>query len=122
MINVKQEKSTGQPHRWKPGESGNLKGRPPVPEIEELRQAIRIARKKRGNRSILVHFVERAYVNDQVLIALAKKLIPDKVSGEFKGEGLGDTNIIILNGSRPNGESLIDRIKNNSKTISREIP
>ena len=96
LLTEKQIKTEKYPNRWKPGESGNLKGRPPVPEIEELRQAIRIARKKRGNRSILVHFVERAYTNDQVLIALAKKLIPDKISGKFEGEGLGDTKIIIV--------------------------
>jgi hypothetical protein len=95
MNDVKQEKSTRQPHRWKKGESGNPHGRPPVPEIEQLRTAIRIARKRNGNRDLLVHFVERAYVNDMVLIALLKKLLPDKTSGELKGEGFGNTAIHI---------------------------
>jgi len=112
MINVKQEKSIGQPHRWKPGESGNLKGRPPVPEIEELRQAIRIARKKHGNRSILVHFVEQAYTNSQVLIALMKKLLPDKI----EGESFGDTKIIIIRANEDKKElpNMRERILDNS--------
>ena len=46
----------------------------------ELREAIRLARKKNGNRSLLVHFVDRAYMNDAVLIALIKKIIPDKTT------------------------------------------
>ena len=67
-------------HRWQKGETGNSKGRPEVPEIEELRRAIRVAKRKNGNKNILVHFVERAYVSDTVLIALIKKLVPDKVA------------------------------------------
>jgi len=93
---VKQIKrnNVGNPN-WKAGHSGNPNGRPRVPEIAELREAIRVAKKRNGNRSFLVHFVERAYINDQVLIALAKKLIPDKISGELKGEGFGETTIHI---------------------------
>ena len=39
-------------------------------------------------------FVNKAYVNPTVLIALIKKLIPDKTHTEI--EGVGDTGIIIL--------------------------
>lgn len=66
---------------WK----GNPKGRPKSPEIEELRQAIEKARKAK-DKSILEHFVERAYKNDQVLVALIKKLIADKHHTELGGE------------------------------------
>ena len=73
---------TSQPHRWKKGEpSPNPKGRPANPEAEELRQAIRLARKRHNGRGILVHFIERAYVNDAVLIALMKKVLPEGMHG-----------------------------------------
>lgn len=72
---VKQEKT---PHRWQKGECGNPNGRPRKPEIEQLREALYFAEEK-NNKSFLQHFVERAYKNDQVGIALAKKLLPDKI-------------------------------------------
>jgi hypothetical protein len=104
----------GNPN-WKPGQSGNPNGRPRVPEIEELREAIRIARKRHGNKSILVHFVEKAYTNDQVLIALAKKLIPDKISGELKGNGFGDTTIHI----HPNKVLIFKDLKEDDANLGR---
>ena len=79
-LTVKQMETNKYPNRWKKGQSGNPYGRPNNPEVEELRQAIRSARKLNGNRSILAHFVQRAYINDVVLIALMKKLLPDKLS------------------------------------------
>lgn len=87
-MSAKQIKTDKYPNRWKKGESGNPNGRPHAPETEELRQALHLAKKKHGDSSILEHFVERAYENDQVLIALIKKLLPDKVSSELKIEGL----------------------------------
>ena len=41
------------------------------------------AKKLHGDKSFLVHFCERAYVSDAVAIALAKKLLPDKLEGEL---------------------------------------
>ena len=55
---------------------GNTRGRPRKPEIEELRKAIELVQKKRGKK-LLVHFVERAFEDDEVLKALAKKIVPD---------------------------------------------
>ena len=68
--------------KFAPGNIANPKGRPRNPESEELRKALKEAQKKHGNKSFLLHFVERAYINDAVAIALAKKIIPDKLEGK----------------------------------------
>ena len=72
-VPVKQQKT---PHRWKKGESGNPKGRPRKPEIELLREALEKAKNKYG-KEFLEHFVDLAYKNDNVAVALARKLLPD---------------------------------------------
>lgn len=63
---------------------GNRKGRPQKPEVEELRVALDKAKKKHG-RSFLDHFVDRAYEDDPCAIALAKKIVPDKIIDESFG-------------------------------------
>jgi len=73
--------------RFAKGNIANPNGRPKSPEREELRQALEIAQKGR-KKSFLVHFVERAYINDNVAIALAKKLLPDKIQGEGLANGV----------------------------------
>ena len=61
---------------WKKGQSGNPGGRPRMPEVEELRKAL-VKAAREHDCTFLEHFVKRAYENDIVAIALAKKLIPD---------------------------------------------
>lgn len=68
--------------KFAPGNKANPNGRPKNPESEELRKALKEAQKKHGNKSFLLHFVERAYINDMVAVALAKKLLPDQIEGK----------------------------------------
>ena len=109
---VKQQIST--PHRWQKGESGNPRGRPKNPEAEELRQALRQARKKHGNRGLVYHFVDRAYVNDNVLIALMKQVLP---------QGQGNTTNFVnqfyanIGINREEGERLNKRYANLDKLL-----
>lgn len=67
--------------KFAPGNIANPNGRPPAPEIDELRQALEMVKKKH-NKSFLQHFCERAFVNDNVAVALAKKIIPDRIAHE----------------------------------------
>lgn len=70
----------------------NRKGPPRKPEVELLRFALEEAKKQNNGKDFLVHFVEKAYTDTNVAIALAKKLIPDKI----QGEGFGNTNIFAI--------------------------
>jgi len=87
--------------RFAPGVSGNPAGRVLAPEREELRLALEYAKKK-NKKSFLRHFVERAFKNDMVAVALAKKLLPDKIEGSGELQGL---RIILV---RPNKEEITE--------------
>lgn len=67
--------------------TGNAKGRPISIERLELREALDKA-KKEHNKTFLEHFVSRAYEDNQCAIALAKKLLPDKIENEHIGNAL----------------------------------
>lgn len=69
---------------FKKGQINNPHGRPKAPEVEELRIALKAAKEK-NNKSLIDHFVERAYSNDKVLVAVMKKLIPDITLSELTG-------------------------------------
>mgnify|MGYP001588647568 CR=1 FL=1 len=68
---------------YKPGSEwkGNANGRPRKPEIELFREALSAVEKK-NDKSLLQHAVERAYIEDTVLIALLKKILPDKIMAD----------------------------------------
>lgn len=78
---------------FKPGQSGNPHGRPPIPEIQLFREAL-AAVEKDQNKSLLRHAVERAFKEDAVLIALLRKMLPDKID---TGIDLKDLVVKIVN-------------------------
>lgn len=64
------------------------RGRPKKPEIEELRNAIKQVEQEKKEK-LLVHFIRRAFKNDNVMVAAIKKLIADKTQAEVDlGGGL----------------------------------
>jgi len=66
--------------------NGNRLGRPRRPEVELVRQAIEeteIEKKK----SLWKLLIERCYEDNAVLIAVAKKFLPDKIAAEVSNEG-----------------------------------
>ena len=103
--------------KFGPRNCANPSGRPRKPEVEELRQALEYAQ-KRHKKSFLQHFCERAYENDQVAIALAKKIIPDKI----EGEGFGDqVTAFFQNIKSSEGRSLEDVIAEINNRLSAQF-
>ena len=74
--------------RFKKGVSGNPAGKPKgaLTEVTLLKKAIAKVEKEK-KVSLYEHFVERALVSDMVLVALLKKLLPDKAGIELPNEG-----------------------------------
>lgn len=73
----------GNPN-WKKGKSGNPKGKPKGSKnyTTLLEEAVKRIEDKKG-RNLFDHMIERAFISDRVLIAVAKKFIPDKSSAEI---------------------------------------
>lgn len=70
---------------WQAGVSGNPKGRPKNPVIQIFKDVCLKVEKEKG-LSLLEHAVRRAYDDDQVLIAIIKRMIPEEVSHIFEGD------------------------------------
>jgi len=64
---------------YKKGQSGNPAGRPlgaVNKELQALKRAVASVGKTK-KKTVFMHFVERAYKSDNVLIALLKKIVAD---------------------------------------------
>jgi len=86
VINSKSAvKNKSNPHRYVKGQSGNLKGRPKGSKnkwsFSEFQKEFE-ADESKHKGSIYKYFFKRARKNDTVLIALAKKWLPDLKSIE----------------------------------------
>ena len=63
------------------GKSGNPLGGPRKPEIEMFREAIAEVEAEKGT-TLLKHAVEQSFKSEAVLIALLKKILPDKIEDD----------------------------------------
>ena len=75
---------------FKPGISGNSKGRPKGRKdafnLGMLEKALKKAAKEHNGVDILQHFVTRAYLDDTVLAALMRKILSDKSNVKMEGQ------------------------------------
>jgi hypothetical protein len=76
------KKQRGRP--FEPGKSGNPKGKPAGTKnyITQLEEAIKDYEKKTG-KQLFNRLIERAFVNDNVLLNVVKKFVPDKTQTEI---------------------------------------
>ena len=58
--------------------NGNRLGRKEGHVQKAFRTAIQAVEKKKG-KSLLQHLIEQAFIDNQVLVAVGKKILPDKV-------------------------------------------
>jgi hypothetical protein len=74
---------------WEKGKSGNANGRPPKAEsyIGRLEKEIKKVEKAKGKK-LIQHAIERAYVDDGVLVSILRKIMPDlsaqKIEADIK--------------------------------------
>jgi hypothetical protein len=80
---------------FKKGQSGNTKGRPKkgLAAMDDLTRAIARCEKKEERLPLMEHYVDRAYNNDGLLIALMKKILPDLKQTEIDATISADVNL-----------------------------
>jgi hypothetical protein len=69
---------------FKPGQSGNPDGRPPGSKnyLTLLEEALKDYETTKGKK-LFERLIERAFINDNVLLNVVKKFVPDKNSTEI---------------------------------------
>jgi hypothetical protein len=82
---VEKQSQEEKPWQFKPGQSGNPEGKKTGTKsyITLLEEAVKNYETAKG-RNLFDRLIERAFVNDSVLIAVIKKFIPDKQYTEIK--------------------------------------
>jgi hypothetical protein len=100
------------------GRSGNPTGRRAGIEeyFTKLQKAIKHVEKAKGKK-ILIHAVEQAYEDNQILNALLKKLLPDISSTELQGTINAQSQLILIRASEQNQEQKVIDITAESKQI-----
>ena len=80
------EKQRGRP--FKPGESGNPEGKKPGTKnyITLIEEAIKKYETDKGKK-LFDRLIERAFINDNVLLNVVKKFVPDKEKIEHSTDG-----------------------------------
>ena len=68
--------------KWKKGQSGNPAGRKGDAVKAELRDALDNFKLKH-KRTFIQHFVEKAHFDKDYAIALARKILPDKLENDL---------------------------------------
>ena len=71
---------TGNPN-WKKGVSGNPKGKPKGAKtkfgLADLKRALDKAAKNHNGQTLIESVCERAYTDNQIAVAILKKMLPD---------------------------------------------
>ena len=101
LTDVKPKRKRGNPNfvkgkspkiGWQKGQSGNPAGRPKLPEIQELRDALQATKELKGGQSLLQSICARAYDDSSLAIAIMRKLLPDMTKAEIE-----ETKELIIN-------------------------
>jgi len=93
------EKPRGRP--FEPGNSANLDGRPKGSKnyLTLLEDAIKNYETVTGKK-LFDRLINRAFINDNVLLNVVKKFIPDKTHTEISGTEPLKFEVEILNGNK----------------------
>lgn len=84
--------------KFKKGQSGNPAGKPKGANqpMTELLKAIKKIEKEEDREKLMEHFVKRAYEDNKVLVALMKKILPDKKIENLNIGGQGNNPIRVI--------------------------
>ena len=100
--------------RFIEGISGNIKGKPPGSKnyLTLLEEALKDYETEKG-KSLFKRLIERAFVNDHVLLSVVKKFIPDKTHTEADMKVTNITNLTDIYNPYKNmsDEELIEKME-----------